>query len=99
MIDEWLCRLCQKNPAVQVRVLLGRARQQHFDFVRAWEFALGCTPGGSPGGRVRWPHDTDHRREWKAVFEEYDTVETWRAAYCGDPVRAHEKPLVMLAVA
>lgn len=99
MIDEWLCRLCQKNPAVQVRVLLGRARAQSFDFARAWEFALGCTPGGCPGGRVRWVHDTDHRRQWKAVFEDPEVIETWRAAYQRESVAQRDGPLALLAVA
>jgi hypothetical protein len=73
-IDEWLCRECQRCPAIQVRVLLGRARGLGFAFDRAWMFALGDAPQFS-AGRVRWPHDTDHRREWKAVFADRATRE------------------------
>lgn len=84
-IDEWLCRECQKNPAVQVRVLLVRARLQGLEFDRAWQYALGTPPSGRPNSRqglVRWPHDTNHRQEWKGVFEDRGTVASWEAAYC-----------------
>lgn len=97
-IDEWLCRECQRSPAIQARVLLGRARHLGFDFERAWLFALGTAPSFSDG-RVRWPHDTDHRREWKAVFAMRDTREAWRAAYCKEPQRATETPISMLVAA
>ena len=99
-IDEWLCRDCQRCPAVQVRILLCRARVQGFDFERAWAFALGCEPGDEPEGsegRVRWPHDTQHRQDWKSVFQDPETVETWEAAYCRLPVREVDRRVQVLA--
>ena len=100
-IDEWLCRECQRNPAVQVCVLLARARLQALEFDRAWLYALGCEPGGEPvgtGGLVRWPHDTDHRREWKSVFADGEVVGAWGSAYRHEET-ARAGPLTMLAVA
>lgn len=57
--DEFMCRECQRSPATQVRVYLARARERDMTFERAWVFAI---------ERVRWPHDTRHRWEWKGVL-------------------------------
>lgn len=100
-IDEWLCRECQRNPATQVRVLLARARLQALEFDRAWQYALGCTPGDEPvgtDGLVRWPHDTDHRREWKSVFADRLVVGAWGSAYRLETA-GREATLSMLVVA
>lgn len=97
-IDELLCRDCQKSPPVQVRVLLDRARMAGFDFDRAWVFALGeqTLRYGEPdftGGRIRWCHDTEHRREWKRTFADEAMRDVWRAAYELEPM-THSPHLV-----
>lgn len=102
-IDELLCRSCQRSPAVQVRVLLERAREQGFTFERAWVWALG-TPYTRDdgrldftGGRVRWPHDTSHRVEWKEVLGGEESIRVWRACFERAPVPKDAKPLSLLA--
>lgn len=40
------------------------------EFDRAWRSAY---------GRINWPHDTDHRREWKSALAV--TRVSWRSAY------------------
>lgn len=74
-----------------MRVLLAKARALNKDFDAAHEFAL---------ARIRWPHDTTHRREWKALLGDYGAarevgvrreevtrqIEIWRAAYNGQRV-------------
>lgn len=73
-------------PSEQMRILLGKARALNKDFDAAHEFAF---------SRIRWPHDTTHRREWKALLGDYDAarevnvrreevtrqIEIWRSAY------------------
>lgn len=76
-IDELLCRDCQRSPAVQMRVLLGRAREHGMSFDVAWEFSW---------QRIRWPHDTTHRREWKAILSDASSLEVWRASFDRQPV-------------
>lgn len=99
-MDDWLCRECQRSPAVQVRVVLAKARAADATFEQAWGYALGCAPYAEPDGRegvVRWPHDTDHRTEWKQVFADPDAVDVWRAAYACQAPSAAEERLVSLA--
>lgn len=74
-----------------MRLLLDRARVLGKDFDAAYEFAF---------SRIRWPHDTAHRREWKALLGDYSaarevgirqidvtrSLEVWRAAYYRQPV-------------
>ena len=47
------------SPAVQLRHLLafGRANRWTFDSAWRWSFE-----------RIKWPHDTSHRQEWKAIL-------------------------------
>ena len=73
-------------PSEQMRELLVNARALQKNFDDAYEFAF---------SRIRWPHDTTHRREWKALLGDYDSarevnvrreevtrqMEIWRAAY------------------
>ena len=73
-------------PSEQMRILLGKARALDKDFESAHSFAF---------SRIRWPHDTTHRREWKALLGDYDAarevnvrreevtrqLEIWRSAY------------------
>lgn len=104
-IDEFVCRDCQRSPAVQVRVLLESARQRAMTFDEAWVFALGDLiklSSGEPdfvNGRVRWPHDTTHRREWKRTLADSKARKVWRAAYRNDPAKPAEKTLRHLAIA
>lgn len=87
-VDLLVCRECQKSPAVQLRVLLEHGRDRDMSFELAWEFAW---------TRIRWPHDTTHRREWKAVLEQRDTRRVWQAAYNREPSSPREQILVNLA--
>lgn len=98
-MDDWLCRECQRSPAVQVRVLLNVARGLDATFEQAWGYALGCAPYQEPDGReglVRWPHDTDHRTEWKRVFADADAVDVWRSAYAFEAPSHGEERLTSL---
>jgi hypothetical protein len=69
-------------------VLLIHARDRGFAFDEAWEWAW---------ARIRWPHDTTHRREWKAVLESADTHRVWGSAYRQQASSPREKVLVNLA--
>jgi hypothetical protein len=71
-------RLCSRHkdctPAEQLRIHLLNARTGGVDFHRAWDVAF---------KRVVWPHDTGHRRDWKAILDEKRG--DWRRAYDGEP--------------
>lgn len=56
---------------------LEQAREIGMDFSSAWTWAW---------PRVRWDHDTVHRRDQKAVLEEHREV--WRACYMREPASA-----------
>jgi hypothetical protein len=56
-------------------------------FEDAWELAW---------RQVVWPHDTDHRRQWKAALR--DTRPEWYSCYLGEPSVARGN-IVELAVA
>lgn len=88
-VDQLVCRDCQRVPAVQMRILLAHARANFYAFDEAWRFAW---------DRIRWPHDTTHRREWKMVLPERRPPEAWRSAYAGEPSTPREKLLVHLAL-
>lgn len=47
------------NPAVQFRLLLVFCRDHEWAFLVAWRWSF---------ERVRWPHDTTARREWKQIM-------------------------------
>jgi hypothetical protein len=55
-----------------MRLALERARTYERDFDEAWDSCFGL---------VRWPHDTTHRREWKAILADERTKAVWRSAY------------------
>lgn len=57
-------------PCHQMRVMLAASKRAGVPFDRAWASAY---------ERVRWPHDTGHRTEWKAVLIETQVV--WERAY------------------
>lgn len=77
------------SPANQMRVMLAHLRASGVPFERAREIAW---------ERIRWPHDTTHRWEWKALLGDYqaaamvgmrvdqvaDQIEAWRRAYEGE---------------
>lgn len=58
------------TPAEQVRRDLQTFRCAGLSFEKAWDHAY---------QRVKWPHDTEARREWKAVIAAHRHV--WAAAY------------------
>jgi hypothetical protein len=57
-------------PPTQLRELLTSARREGKSFELAWSIAM---------RQVKWPYDTTHRREWKAVLEDGRLV--WMACY------------------
>ena len=63
------------EPAVQVRQRLAVARRQGVSFDVAWDLLL----NGFRGQRVKFPHDTTERRQWREVLEE--TRDVWEAAF------------------
>lgn len=91
--DDFTCRDCQRSPAVQLRVHLARARAQGMPFERAWGTGF-CD--GWAFERVRWPHDTPHRRDWKAALAHPNLREAFRAAYCREKVGKREVHLANL---
>lgn len=69
------------SPAVQFRHLLEYGRERDWPFPVAWRWSY---------ERVRWPHDTTHRKEWKRILGEShdddrrtptEQREAWRSAY------------------
>lgn len=89
------------SPAVQLRARLQEARVEGMEFEEAWPWAF---------KRVKWPHDTTHRVEWKAVLgdpasaqrvgmapgQAAKQVRAWRACYLREPITAREAPLQRL---
>lgn len=71
------------SPATQMREMLVRSRRSGVGFERAWESAF---------ERIRWPHDTTHRNDWKDQLEA--DREQWRVAY--EREGAVNKPLLAL---
>lgn len=70
--DDFVCRACQKSPPIQMRVHLNRARKFGMTWEAAWLWSL---------ERIRWPHDTAERREWKELLEQESMRGAWRCAY------------------
>lgn len=80
----------------QLRAHLERGRAEGMPFERAWPWAL---------ERVRWPHDTATRREWKwllglepdGTIQQARTVArilvAWKAAYERLPEASRERAL------
>lgn len=60
------------TPAAQLRERLAMAKRAGLDFDHAWERAW---------RRIKWPHDTAHRREWKRALAA--TRGGWERAYAG----------------
>lgn len=86
-------RLCPRHkscsPAEQLRHHLANARNGAVGFEKAWDAAW-C--------RLAWPHDTTHRREWKATLEESRGL--WECSYEGigeRRLRVVPAPLVVQA--
>lgn len=53
-----------------MRLELGRYKQLDASFDEAWNLAW---------RRIIWPHDTDHRRQWKEALR--STYGEWRACF------------------
>ena len=62
--------ITRESPARQMRILLQRLRANNLPFETAWDRAW---------KKVKWPHPTEHRIEWKATLEE--TRPVWHACY------------------
>lgn len=58
------------TPAQQVGAELARFRAAGLDFEAAWEVTF---------DRIKWPHNTAHRMQWKAIIEA--GRHQWEAAY------------------
>lgn len=78
------------SPAVQLRIKLKRARAYGQDFDTAWEAAF---------ENIRWPHDTTHRREWKAILGDPLAKEVWRAAFHHEEIDYRERAVARLIAA
>lgn len=88
----------RKYPPVQEQVYVGLAacRAQGLDFDRAWRRVVTLGATSKSDALVRLPHDTSHRRGWKAALEA--TRGEWAAAYRGEPTslsRALERSEVL----
>jgi hypothetical protein len=87
------------SPAVQMRKLLAYGRERGWEFEAAWRWAF---------ERVRWPHDTTHRLEWKGVLgRSHDDPkpipsaqrEAWRSAYERQTQSTREQSVGLLVAA
>lgn len=87
------------SPVVQLRRLLTHGRERGWEFDVAWRWSY---------ERIKWPHDTAHRLEWKGILGE--TVldehvqpvkqrESWRSAYERTPPSRRESSVGRLLVA
>jgi hypothetical protein len=76
------------TPAEQMRVRLEIAKRAGIPFPVAWERGW---------RRVRWPHDTAHRRDWKRALGA--TRVSWERAYDGDlcPVEGQMTAMELVA--
>lgn len=61
------------SPAEQLRDRLAMAKRAHLPFDVAWERAW---------RRVKWPHDTEHRRQYKCALGA--TRGVWESSYNGE---------------
>jgi hypothetical protein len=102
-MSEALLRSLRSNgpvsPAIQFRKLLQYGRQRDWPFETAWRWSF---------ERVKWPHDTTHRKEWKAVLgDRHDDPrpvptkqrEAWRSAYEGAAQSPKEQSVGLLVAA
>ena len=68
--DDPTPRRTKASPATQMREMLVQSRRYGVPFEKSWDSAF---------ARVRWPHDTEHRQEWKALLE--DQRAAWEIAF------------------
>lgn len=87
------------SPAIQMRKLLAFGRARGWEFETAWRWSW---------ERVRWPHDTTHRLEWKAILgacpEDDRSVpmvqrQSWRCAYEREEQSRRERSVGLLVAA
>lgn len=74
------------TPAAQVREHLVVCRRAGMDFESSWYAAL---------RRVKWPHDTTARRQWRDALSE--NMGEFQAAYEGRPTEAGHWSAALLA--
>jgi hypothetical protein len=102
-MSELLIRSLRANgpvsPAVQFRRLLEYGRERGWAFETAWRWSY---------ERVRWPHDTTHRREWKKILGESpddprrvpsQQRQAWQSAYERLPQSRREQSVGLLVAA
>ena len=87
------------SPAIQMRKLLVFGREHGWEFELAWRWSY---------ERVKFPHDTTHRREWKQVLgERHDDAraiptlqrDAWHSAYDRLPQTPRERSVGLLIAA
>lgn len=69
-----------------MRLELSQCKLLDATFEEAWELTW---------RRIVWPHDTDHRRQWKEALR--STREEWRACYTDMPSVASGNMTVLVA--
>lgn len=80
--------LKKASPADQVGWLLARSKAAGVGFEIAWRSAW---------KHIMWPHDTGHRREWRAVLTSERSL--WETAYTGGvigPASARTRAMTMI---
>lgn len=84
------------SPAVQMRVLLAAGKTRGWEFDTAWRWSF---------ERLKFPHDTAHRRGWKEILGEDPTDsrpqpakqrQAWRRAYEDMPALRREESVRLL---
>lgn len=87
------------SPAVQMRELLRFGRDRDWEFEVAWRWSW---------ERVKWPHDTGHRLQWKDVLGESPADarrqpvaqrDVWRRAYERDEPTRKDRCVGRLLIA
>jgi hypothetical protein len=87
------------SPAVQMRKLLAFGKERDWAFETAWRWSF---------ERIKFPHDTTHRRGWKEILGEGPLDprpmpsrqrDAWRRAYENSPALQREASVSVLLVA
>jgi hypothetical protein len=84
------------SPAVQMSTLMRACKKRGWEFEVAWRWSF---------ERIKWPHDTGHRRGWKEILGEQPFDESpepckqrlaWQAAYENHPVHQLHASVALL---
>jgi hypothetical protein len=87
------------SPAVQMRTLLAFGKERGWTFETAWRWSF---------ERVKFPHDTTHRRGWKEILGEDPTDPrklpsaqraAWRRAYENEAATRRERSVGVFVAA